>query len=136
MKQIIFSAVILLAAAGCTCRLPEDELSATREKLEHYMQHDAMTQSEMTIMSEYMLQLANMEKHMIEYRIWNQNNYGKIEKAFIEDCKEWEKLADAEARKPGRFEGGSLAPCDHNLRMTGFVQERIDELKTKWRKKN
>ncbi len=132
MKQIIFSAVILLVAAGCSCRLPEDELNLTRNRLEHYMQYDAMTQSEMTILSEYMLQLANMEKHLIEYRIWNQDGYGKIEKAFMNDCAEWEKLADKEAKKPSQFEGGSLAPCDHNLRMTGFVQERIDELKNKW----
>lgn len=132
MKQIIFSAAILLAAAGCSCTLPEDELSATRDKLAHYMQHDAATQSEMSIMSDYMLQLANMEKYLIEYRIWNQDGYEKIEKAFREDCAEWEKLAEKEAKTPSEFQGGSLAPCDHNLRMTGFIQERIDELKAKW----
>ena len=82
-----------------------------------------------------MVELANMERHLLEYRIWNQPNYDKIEKVFSADCKAWEKRADAEAKKPSEFEGGSMAPCDHNLRMTGFIEKRIEELRNKWRKK-
>ena len=135
MKQIIFSVLILLTATGCISRLPEDELLLTRGRLEHYLTNDAMTQSEMTILSQYMLQLANMEKYLIEFRIWNQPGYEKIEKAFMADCKAWDKRAEAEEQKPSEFEGGSMAPCDHNLRMTFFVQKRIEELRTKWRQK-
>ena len=135
MKQIIFSFLILLTVTGCVSRLPEEELNSTRGRLKHYLINEAMTQSEMTILSQYMLQLANMEKYMIEYRIWNQPGYEKIEKSFTANCEAWEKQADAEAKKPSEFEGGSMAPCDHNLRMTGFIEKRIEELKTKWRKK-
>ncbi len=82
-----------------------------------------------------MLQLANMEKYLIEFRIWNQPNYDKIEKSFIADCEAWEKQADAEAKKPSQYKGGSLEPTDYNLRMTGFIEKRIEELRDKWRKK-
>ena len=135
MKQIIFSVAILLTVTGCATRLPEDDLRQSRGNLEHYLLNDARTQSEMNLVSSYMVQLANMEKYLIEYRIWNQSNYDKIEKAFTADCEAWEKRADAEAKKPSRFEGGSMAPCDHNLRMTGFIEKRIEELRNKWRKK-
>ena len=135
MKQIICSVLILLTVTGCATRLPEDELARSRERLEHYLMNDAMTQSEMTILSQYMVQLANMEKYLLEYRIWNQSNYDKIEKAFTADCEAWEKQADAEAKKPSQYKGGSAEPMDHNLRMIGFIEKRIEELRTKWRKK-
>ncbi len=135
MKQIVFSVLILLTVTGCVSRLPEDELRSTRNRLEDYLWNDAMIQSEMNILSQYMLQLANMEKYLLKYRIWNQTGYEKIEKAFMADCEAWEKRAEAEAQKPSEFEGGSMAPCDHNLRMTFFVQKRIEELRTKWRQK-
>ena len=135
MKQIICSVLILLTVTGCATRLPEDELARSRERLEHYLMNDAMTQSEMTILSQYMVQLANMEKYLLEYRIWNQSNYDKIEKAFTADCEAWEKQADAEAKKPSQYKGGSAEPMDHNLRMIGFIEKRIEELRTKWRQK-
>ena len=125
----------MLTVTGCATRLPEDELRSTRTRLEHYLINNAMTQSEMTILSQYMMQLANMEKYFLEYRIWNQPNYDKIEKVFSADCEAWEKRADAEAKKPSEFEGGSMAPMEHNLRMTGFIGKRIEELRTKWRQK-
>ena len=93
-----------------------------------------MTQSEANIVSQTMVELANMERYWLEYRIWNQSNYDQIEKAFTADCEAWEKSADAESKKPSRFEGGSLAPMDHNLRMASFIEKRIEELRTKWRK--
>jgi len=93
MKTIIFSTLILLTVTGCAPRLPEDELSSTRNCLEHYLMNNAMTQSEINILSQYMLQLANMEKYLIEFRIWNQHGYEKIEKAFMADCKAWDKRA-------------------------------------------
>ena len=135
MKQIIVSVFILLTVTGCATRLPEDELARSRNRLERYLMNDAMTQSEINILSQYMVELANMERHLLEYRIWNQSNYDQIEKAFTADCEAWEKQADAEAKKPSEFEGGSMAPCDHNLRMTGFIEKRIEELRTKWRQK-
>ena len=135
MKTIFFSALILLTATGCAVSLPEDDLSETRSKLEHYLMNDAMQQQEMNLISTYMVQLANMEKYLIEYRIWNQPNYDKIEKEFNADCEAWEKRAEAENQKPSQYEGGSLAPMDHNLRMTDFIKKRIHELRTKWRKK-
>ena len=135
MKTIIFSTLILLTVTGCATRLPEDELSSTRSRLEHYLVNNATTQSELNILSQNMVELANMERYWLEYRIWNQSNYDKIEKVFSADCEAWEKRAAAEAKKPSEFEGGSMAPCDHNLRMTGFIEKRIEELRTKWRKK-
>lgn len=132
MKQIIFSTLILLTVTGCATRLPEDELSSTRNRLEHYLMNNAMTQSEMNILSQYMVELANMERYWLEYRIWNQFNYDKMEKAFMADCETWEKRAEAEAQRPSEFEGGSMAPTDHNLRMSGFIEKRIEELKLKW----
>ena len=135
MRQIIFSVFILLTVTGCATRLPEDKLSLTRGRLEHYLMNDAMTQSEINILSQYMVELANMERHLLEYRIWNQSNYDQIEKAFTADCEAWEKRADSEAKKPSQYNGGSMAPMDHNLRMTGFIEKRIEELRTKWRQK-
>ena len=134
MKQIIFSIVILLTVTGCAARLPEDDLRETRGKLMHYVINDVMTQSEMNLVSSYMVQLANMEKYLIEYRIWNQSNYDQIETEFHADCEAWERLAEAENQKPSQYEGGSLAPMDHNLRMMDFIEKRIEELRTKWRK--
>ena len=135
MKQIIFSVLILLTVTGCATRLPEDELSSTRNRLEHYLMNNATTQSELNILSQNMVELANMERHLLEYRIWNQPNYDKIEKSFIADCEAWEKRADAEAKKPSQYKGGSLEPTDHNLRMTGFIEKRIEELRNKWRQR-
>ena len=135
MKTIIFSTLLLLTVTGCATRLPEDEFARSRESLEHYLMNDAMTQSEINILSQYMVELANMERHLLEYRIWNQPNYDKIEKSFIADCEAWEKRADAEAKKPSQYKGGSAEPMEHNLRMTGFIEKRIEELRTKWRQK-
>ena len=135
MKQTIFSVVILLTVTGCAVHLPEDDLRKTRERFEHYLQHDVTTQSEMNLVSSYMVQLANMEKYLIEYRIWNQANYDQIEKDFHADCEAWEKRAEVENQKPSQYKGGSMEPMDHNLRMTGFIEKRINELRTKWRRK-
>ena len=135
MKQIIFSVLILLTVTGCATRLPEDELARSRERLERYLMHDAMTQSEINILSQNMVVLANMERHLLEYRIWNQSNYDQIKKSFMADCEAWEKRGDAEAKKPSPYKGGSAEPMEHNLRMTGFIEKRIEELRTKWRQK-
>ena len=97
--------------------------------------NNAMTQSEMNVLSQNMVELANMERHLLEYRIWNQPNCDQIEKSFTADCEAWEKQADTEAKKPSRYKGGSLEPMEHNLRMTGFIEKRIEELRTKWRQK-
>ena len=123
----------MLTITGCATRLPEDELARSRERLERYLMNDAMTQSEINILSQNIVELANMERHLLEYRIWNQSNYDQREKSFTADCEAWEKRADAEAKKPSPYKGGSAEPMEHNLRMTGFIEKRIEELKTKWK---
>jgi len=136
MKKSIFAALALLALTGCATRLPEEELRLTRERLDKYLfNEENLTQSEMTIMSEYLLRLARMEQYMIEYRIWNQPGYDKIEKQFMADCERWNKKLEEEAQKPSEYAGGSMEPMDRNLRMTDLVRKRIDELKTKWQAK-
>ena len=134
MKRIIFALTSALVLAGCATRLPEEELSLTRERLGNYLINHALTQNEMNILSGQITGLAQMERYWIEYRIWNQPGFEKIEKAFMKDCEEWERKAESEAKKTSQYEGGSMAPCDHNLRMENFIQKRIDELKAKWRK--
>ena len=136
MKKSIFAALALLALTGCATRLPEEELRLTRERLDKYLfNEESLTQSEMTIMSEYLLRLARMEQYMIEYRIWNQPGYDKIENQFMTDCERWNKKLEEEGRKPSEYAGGSMEPMDRNLRMTDLVRKRIDELKTKWQAK-
>ena len=133
MKKSIFAAIALFALTGCATRLPEDELRMTRERLDKYLiNEENLTQSEMTILSEYELKLACMECYLIEYRIWNQPGYEKIEKQFMADCELFEKKLKAEREKPSDYAGGSMEPMDRNLRMLGLIQKRIDELKTKW----
>ena len=113
----------------------QDELRDARNKLEHYMLNDAMTQGEMTTLSEFQLSLAQMELYHVRYTIWNQENYESIEADFQKDEQRWEEELKKEQEKPSEFEGGSMAPMDHNMRMTAFVEKRINELKLKWIKK-
>ena len=99
------------------------------------MLNDAMTQGEMTTLSEFQLHLAQMELYHVRYTIWNQSNYEKIESEFQKDEQLWEENLKKEQNKPSEFEGGSMAPMDHNMRMTAFVEKRIAELKQKWLKR-
>ena len=119
--------------SGCTHAEPnlgiQGELRDARMKLEA---NYTGTQIEMTIVSEFQLNLAMMELYHVRYSIWNQSNYGKIEVAFQKDEQRWEEEFKKEQEKPSEFEGGSMAPMDHNMRMTAFVEKRIAELKTKW----
>ena len=133
MKKAFFAAAVMLVLTGCAARLPEDELRLARERIDRYLfNEESLTQSEMNILSSYMLRLASMECYLVEYRIWNMPGYGKIEKQFIADRELWNKKLEEEKRKPSEFAGGSREPMDRNLRMTDFLRERIDELKTKW----
>ena len=135
MKKKFFSAAAaaLLVLTGCSSRLPEEELRQARERIDRYLfNEETLTQSEMTILSSYELNLAFMEHYLTEYRIWNQPGYKEIEKQFMEDCERWNKKLEEEARKPSEYAGGSMEPMDRNLRMTDLVRKRIDELKTKW----
>ena len=113
----------------------QGELRDARNKLEHYMLNDAMTQGEMTTLSEFQLSLAQMELYHVRYTIWNQENYESIEADFQKDEQRWDEELKKEQEKPSEFEGGSMAPMDHNMRMTAFVEKRINELKLKWIKK-
>lgn len=110
----------------------EGELSRTRERLDRYY---TGTQSEMTLLSEFQLTLASMELYHVRFVIWNQPHYAKIEKQFTADEKAWDKALEEEHKKPSEFEGGSMAPMDHNMRITSFLQKRITELKDIWVKK-
>ena len=113
----------------------QGELRDARNKLNHYLVNEAMTQSEMTTLSEFQLHLAQMELYHVRYTIWNQENYESIEVEFQKDEQRWEEDLKKEQEKPSEFEGGSMAPADHNMRMTAFVEKRINELKLKWIKK-
>ena len=111
----------------------KEELRLTRERLDGYLFHEAgLTQGEMTILSEYELNLAYMEHYLTEYRIVNQPRYETVEKQFMEHCALWQKKLEEEARQPGDSAGGSMEPLEHNLRMTALVLEHMNELKTKW----
>ena len=113
----------------------QGELRDARNKLEHYMLNDVMTQGEMTTLSEFQLHLVQMELYHVRYTIWNQENYEAIEKSFQKDEQRWEEELKKEQAKPSEFEGGSMAPMDHNMRMTSFIEKRIAELKQKWLKR-
>ena len=76
MKQIIFSTLLLLTVTGCAPRLPEDELSSTRNRLEHYLMNNATTQSEMNILSQYILQMTNMHSYPIYFIIYSAKRSG------------------------------------------------------------
>ena len=120
MMKVILAAAALLVLTGCAVRLPED---GGRKDL---------TQMEMTRRSADELELAEMERYIIEYRIRNQPGYEKIEKQFMADCELFEKKLKAEWEKPSDYAGGSLEPMDRNERMTALVEKRIAELKAKW----
>jgi uncharacterized protein YecT (DUF1311 family) len=107
----------------------QGELRDARKKLDA---NYTGAQSEMTTLSEFQFSLVWMELYHVRYTIWNQPNYEKIEAAFQKDEQAWEALFRKEQEKPSEFEGGSMAPMDHNLRMIAFVEKRIAELKTKW----
>ena len=113
----------------------QGELRDARNKLNHYLVNEAMTQSEMTTLSEFQLHLAQMELYHVRCIIWNQENYESIEVEFQKDEQRWEDDLKKEQEKPSEFEGGSMAPADHNMRMTAFVEKRINELKLKWIRK-
>ena len=110
----------------------QGELRNARIKLEA---NHTGSQSEMTMVSEFQLQLAMMELYHVRYTIWNQSNYGQIEADFQKNEEAWEQLYKKEQEKPSEFEGGSMAPMDHKLRMVAFIEKRIAELKSNWCKK-
>lgn len=141
IAEIVCGAVLLLGGAGGGYAYAnrdlgvQSELRDARKKLEHYLTNVAETQGEMTTLSEFQLHLAQMELYHVRYTIWNQKNYGEIESDFLKDEKVWEEKFKEEQQKPSEFEGGSMAPCDHNMRMTAFIEKRIKELNAKWVKK-
>lgn len=107
----------------------QGELRNARMKLEANF---TGAQSEMTIVSEFQFALVQMKLYHVRYTIWNQKNYAEIESDFRKDEAEWEEKFKKEQQKPSAFEGGSMAPMDHNMRMTAFLEKRIAELKAKW----
>ena len=141
IAEIVCGAVLLFGGASVGYAYAnrnlgvQGELRDARNKLNHYLVNEAMTQSEMTTLSEFQLTLAQMELYHIRYTIWNQENYESIEAEFQKDEQRWEEDLKKEQEKPSEFEGGSMAPMDHNMRMTAFVEKRINELKLKWIKK-
>ena len=142
-KSFVFISCLALlgigVSSGCICVKPnhgiQGKLRHTRKKLEFYMTNEAITIGEMTTLSEFQFHLAQMELYHVRYTIWNQKNYEKIEADFQKDEQAWEQRFKDEQEKTSEFEGGSMAPMDHNMRMTAFIESRIIELKTKWLKK-
>ena len=141
IAEIVCGAVLLFGGASVGYAYAnrnlgvQGELRDARNKLNHYLVNEAMTQSEMTTLSEFQLHLAQMELYHVRYTIWNQENYESIEAEFQKDEQRWEEDLKKEQAKPSEFEGGSMAPADHNMRMTAFVEKRIAELKQKWLKR-
>ena len=141
ISEIVCGAVLLTAGLGGGYAYAnrnlgvQGELRNARNKLHNCMLSEVMAMGELTTLSEFQLHLANMELYHVRYTIWNQENYASIEKAFQKDEQRWEEDLKKEQAKPSEFEGGSMAPMDHNIRMTSFIEKRIQELKEKWRKK-
>ena len=140
MKMSLLVAASLLFLAGCSTRLPEEELRfpdeelrMAREQLDKILFKDGrLKQGDMTQISGYELMLACIERDLVQYRICNLPEYMKIEKEVIADNKRWNKILEEEDKRPSEYAGGSMEPMDRNLRMTALVQEQINELKTKW----
>ena len=141
IAEIVCGAVLLFGGASVGYAYAnrnlgvQGELRDARNKLNHYLVNEAMTQGEMTTLSEFQQALAQMELYHVRYTIWNQENYKSIEAEFQKDEQRWEEDLKKEQEKPSEFEGGSMAPMDYNMRMTAFVEKRINELKLKWIKK-
>ena len=120
------------------CNAPGKNLGIQGELRDARLKLDANytgTQTEMTMVSEFQLNLARMELSHLRYLIVNQGDYGKIEEDFRKDEQAWEQRFKDEQEKTSEFEGGSMAPMDFNMRMTAFIEKRISELKAKWLKK-
>ena len=136
-KLIVFAAgTALFSVATVTgCTHTEQNLGIQGELRNARMKLKATytgPQSEMSMVSGFQLQLALMELYHLRYTIWNQSNYSKIEADFQKNEEAWEQLYKKEQEKPSEFEGGSMAPMDHNLRMVAFIEKRIAELKSNW----
>ena len=61
------------------------------------------------------------------FQVLRQSNYESIEAEFQKDEQRWEEDLKKEQEKPSEFEGGSMAPADHNMRMTAFVESHDSE---------
>ena len=138
ITEIVCGAVLLFGGASIGCAYANRNLGVQRElrdarnKLNHYLVNEAMTQSEKTTLSEFQLHLAQMELYHVRHTIWNQENYESIEVEFQKDEQRWEEDLKKEQEKPSEFEGGSTTPMAHNMRMTAFMEKHINELKLKW----
>ena len=132
---IVGGSALLVMGVLCGCTHAEQNLGIQGELRGARMKLEANytgTQTEMTMVSEFQLNLALMELNHVRYTICNQSNYGKIEVVFMKDEQAWEQRFKKEQEKPSEFESGSMAPMDHNMRTTAFVEKRIAELKAKW----
>ncbi len=134
-------AVSLLAGAFAAGRWTghpvsvETELRHAQDRLEYLFANEGdFRQAHLTTVSAYIRQLADMELYWISLRIWNQPDYGKIEKDYMQDEQAWEKRLQDEASKPSEYEGGSMAPMDCNMRLAAMINQRIDDVKNKWLK--
>ena len=138
MTAIAGGTALMITALVSGCATPDKNLGIQGELRDARMKLEANytgTQTEMTMVSEFQLNLALMELNHVRYTICNQSNYGKIEEDFLKDEQAWEQCFKKEQKKPSEFEGGSMAPMDLNMRMTAFIEKRISELKAKWLKK-
>ena len=111
-KLIVFAAgtALFSVAAVTGCTHPEQNLGIQGELRNARMKLEANytgSQSEMTMVSEFQLQLALMELYHLRYTILNQRNYSKIEADFQKNEQAWEQLFKKEQKKQSEFEGGS-----------------------------
>ena len=138
MAAIAGGTALMITALVSGCASSDKNLGIQGELRDARLKLDANytgTQTEMTMVSEFQLNLARMELAHLHYLIVNQGDYGKIEEDFRKDEQAWEQRFKDEQEKTSEFEGGSMAPMDHNMRMTAFIESRITELKAKWLKK-
>ena len=88
----------------------QGELRDARNKLNHYLVNEAMTQSEMTTLSKFQLHLAQMELYHVRYTIWNQENYESIEVEFQKDEQRWEEDLKKEQENRPNLRVGAWLP--------------------------
>lgn len=116
IAEIVCGAALLIAglcsgyAYGNRNLGVQGELRDARNKLNHYLVNEAMTQSEMTTLSEFQLHLAQMELYHVRYTIWNQENYESIEVEFQKDEQRWEEDLKKEQENRPNLRVGAWLP--------------------------
>jgi hypothetical protein len=134
----IIGGAMLLLGAFCigmgSCPTPGSTIQGElREACMKLGEHYTGTQSEMTMVSAFQLQLALMELEHVRYTILSQENHVEIESAFMQAEQAWEEFFQQEQEKSfDPLEHGSIAVFDHNLQMVDLVVQHIATLQESW----